>query len=86
MVPYGLARCAESRFGDGLYYYAADTAGSDIERHPESFTNQPGRHYPKPFIKMEPAITVYANSLQQDDATGPYNKMYSWLQESKMLL
>ena len=30
-------------FGDGLFY-AADVAGSDIERHPENFSNQPGRH------------------------------------------
>ena len=33
-------------FGDGLFY-AADIAGSDIERHPESFSNQLGRHYPE---------------------------------------
>ncbi|MDR1527740.1 MAG: RagB/SusD family nutrient uptake outer membrane protein [Dysgonamonadaceae bacterium] len=35
-----------SVFGDGLFY-AADVAGSDIERHPEAFANQPGRHYPE---------------------------------------
>ena len=35
-------------FGDGLFY-AADVAGSDIERHPENFSNQPGRHYPECF-------------------------------------
>ena len=28
-------------------FYAADIAGSDIERHPESFSNQLGRHYPE---------------------------------------
>lgn len=33
-------------FGDGLFY-ASDVTGSDIERHPEAFTNQPGRHYPE---------------------------------------
>ena len=38
--------CAQNKvFGDGLFY-AADIAGSDIERHPESFSNQLGRHYP----------------------------------------
>ena len=32
--------CAQNKvFGDGLFY-AADIAGSDIERHPESFSNQ----------------------------------------------
>jgi hypothetical protein len=33
-------------FGDGLFY-GADVTGSDIERHPEVFSNQPGRHYPE---------------------------------------
>ena len=33
-------------FGDGLFY-GTDITGSDIERHPESFSNQPGRHYPE---------------------------------------
>ena len=37
-------------FGDGLFY-AADVAGSDIERHPENFSNQPGRHYPECFYQ-----------------------------------
>ncbi|MBQ3699857.1 MAG: RagB/SusD family nutrient uptake outer membrane protein [Prevotella sp.] len=37
-------------FGDGLFY-AADVAGSDIERHPENFSNQPGRHYPESFYQ-----------------------------------
>ena len=37
-------------FGDGLYY-AADIAGSDIERHPEAFANQLGRHYPECFYQ-----------------------------------
>ena len=39
--------CAQNKvFGDGLFY-AADVAGSDIERHPEPFSNQLGRHYPE---------------------------------------
>ena len=37
-------------FGDGLYY-AADIAGSDIERHPEKFAQQLGRHYPECFYQ-----------------------------------
>ncbi len=37
-------------FGDGLFY-ASDVAGSDIERHPENFSNQPGRHYPECFYQ-----------------------------------
>ena len=39
--------CAQGKvFGDGLWY-AADVPGSDITRHPEAFTNQPGRHWPE---------------------------------------
>ena len=37
-------------FGDGLYY-AADIAGSDIMRHPEAYSNQPGRHIPEGFYR-----------------------------------
>lgn len=37
-------------FGDGLYY-AVDIPGSDIERHPEAFANQLGRHYPECFYQ-----------------------------------
>ncbi len=37
--------CAQNKvFGDGLWY-AADIPGSDITRHPEAFSNQPGRHW-----------------------------------------
>lgn len=37
-------------FGDGIFY-SNDIAGSDIERHPEAFSNQPGRHYPESFYQ-----------------------------------
>lgn len=53
-------------FGDGLFY-AADIAGSDIERHPEAFSNQPGRHYPESFY-------------QNGTYTGSYN-LLSYLKE-----
>lgn len=37
--------CAQTKvFGDGLWY-GADVTGSDITRHPEAFSNQPGRHW-----------------------------------------
>lgn len=38
-------------FGDGLFY-AADVAGSDIERHPEKFEAQPGRTIPSASTRM----------------------------------
>ena len=43
--------CAQNQvFGDG-WFYALDVAGSDIERHPEAFVNQPGRHWPETFYQ-----------------------------------
>lgn len=70
--------CAQNQvFGDGLYY-AVDAAGSDIERHPESFTNQPGRHYPETFYQNGTYASQYTlTSYNKDDDSGPYNKMYS---------
>ena len=44
------AACQAQFFGDGVYY-AADVCGSDIERHPEKFANQPARHYPECFYQ-----------------------------------
>ena len=46
-------------FGDGLFY-AADVAGSDIERHPEKFEAQPGRHYPECFYQNGKYAGEYA--------------------------
>lgn len=62
-------------FGDGLFY-AADVAGSDIERHPEAFTNQPGRHYPESFYQNG----TYASSyplLSYLKEGGLYDKGFS---------
>ncbi|MBQ5510111.1 MAG: RagB/SusD family nutrient uptake outer membrane protein, partial [Prevotella sp.] len=54
-------------FGDGLFY-AADVAGSDIERHPEGFTAQPGRHYPECFYQNGKYAGEYALlSYQKED-------------------
>lgn len=53
-------------FGDGIFY-SNDVAGSDIERHPEAFSNQPGRHYPESFY-------------QNGTYTGQYN-LLSYLKE-----
>ncbi|MDR2804836.1 MAG: RagB/SusD family nutrient uptake outer membrane protein [Dysgonamonadaceae bacterium] len=46
-------------FGDGLFY-AADVSGSDIERHPEAFSNQPGRHYPEGLYQNGTYASSYA--------------------------
>ncbi len=61
-------------FGDGLFY-AADVAGSDIERHPENFSNQPGRHYPECFYQDGKYAGEYTLlSYQKENDT--YAKLY----------
>ena len=62
-------------FGDGLYY-AADIAGSDIERHPEAFTNQPGRHYPECFYQNGNYAGEY-NLLSYLKEGGVYDKGFA---------
>ncbi len=63
-------------FGDGLFY-GADVCGSDIERHPEAFKNQPGRHYPETFYQNGTYTKDYAlTSYNKDDDNGPYNMAY----------
>jgi hypothetical protein len=64
-------------FGDGLFY-AADAAGSDIERHPEPFTAQPGRHQPESFYQNGANTGIYAlTSYMKNDQNGDYNKLYA---------
>ena len=56
-------------FGDGLFY-AADMAGSDIERHPERFESQTGRHYPECFYQNGKFAGSYALlSYQKENET-----------------
>ena len=56
-------------FGDGLFY-ASDVAGSDIERHPEKFEAQPGRHYPECFYQNGKYAGEYALlSYQKENDT-----------------
>ena len=62
-------------FGDGLWY-AADVAGSDIMRHPEAFSNQPGRHYPETFYQNGKHASAYGllSYLKEDDI---YAKLFN---------
>lgn len=64
-------------FGDG-FFYAADVAGSDIERHPEAFKNQLGRHYPECFYQNGTYAGQYAlTSYLKDGKEGFYSRMYA---------
>jgi len=71
-------------FGDGLFY-ASDVAGSDIERHPEGFTAQPGRHYPECFYQNG----TYANSyslLSYQKENDTYASLYSVINKANIVV
>lgn len=69
--------CGNQVFGEGLFY-ALDIAGSDIERHPEAFSNQPGRHWMESLYQNGKFTSEYGlTSYMKDDASGAYNKLYS---------
>lgn len=68
--------CNNQVFAAGLFY-ALDVAGSDIERHPEAFSNQPGRHwmeclYQNGAFTSEYGLTTYL----KDNASGAYNMLF----------
>lgn len=75
-----------SVFGDGLFY-AADVAGSDIERHPEAFTNQPARHYPESFYQNGSYTSQYTtNSYTKDDNSNPYNRLFKVIGQANAII
>lgn len=73
-------------FGDGLYY-ALDVAGSDIERHPEGYVNQPGRHIPETFYENGAAAGSYALlSYEKEGSSGTYGKLYVVVAQSNAVI
>ena len=71
-------------FGDGLWY-AADVAGSDIMRHPEAFSNQPGRHYPESFYQNGNYASQYGllSYLKEDDI---YAKLFNVVSKANAII
>lgn len=67
---------ANSRvFGAGLYY-AADLAGSDIERHPEKYESQLQRHRPEGFYANGTEVAIYSNVEYQSESNA-YTNLYA---------
>lgn len=62
-------------FGAGLYY-AADLAGSDIERHPENYTAQLGRHRPEGFYVNGTETAAY-NNVEYQKESNAYTNLYA---------
>lgn len=71
-------------FGDGLFY-ASDVAGSDIERHPEKFEAQPGRHYPECFYQNGKYAGDYA-LLSYQKETDTYASLYSIINKANIVV
>ncbi len=71
-------------FGAGLFY-AADIAGSDIERHPENFSNQPGRHWPECFYQNGTYASSYdpLSYLKED---GQYARLYAVVSKANQVI
>jgi len=71
-------------FGDGLFY-ATEVTGSDIERHPESFTNQPGRHYPECLYQNGTYADTYGLlSYQKED--NAYTRLFSCISKANAII
>lgn len=62
-------------FGAGLFY-AADIAGSDIERHPENYTAQLGRHRPEGFY-VNGTETADYNNVEYQKESNAYTNLYA---------
>ena len=73
-------------FGDGLFY-ASEVPGSDIERHPETFTAQPGRHWPECLYQNGTYAGSYTLlSYLSDDDDSPYNTGYSCIASANAII
>ncbi|MBN2166472.1 MAG: RagB/SusD family nutrient uptake outer membrane protein [Marinilabiliaceae bacterium] len=71
-------------FGDGLFY-ATEVTGSDIERHPEAFTNQPGRHYPECLYQNGTYASTYGLlSYQKED--NAYTNLFSCIAKANSII
>ena len=72
-------------FGDGLFY-AVDATGSDIERHPEGFANQLGRHYPECFYQNGTYTSSYNLTSYTKDDEGPYSQLYAIVSKANTVI
>jgi hypothetical protein len=58
--------CGNTLFGDGLFY-GSEITGSDIERHPETYLSQLGRHHPENLYQNGTAAANYGLTLYIKD-------------------
>lgn len=73
-------------FGEGLFY-AADIAGSDIERHPEGYLSQSVRHIPETFYENGTKTTEYTlASYDKENGSGAYSMLYSTISKANSVI
>lgn len=71
-------------FGAGLFY-AADAAGSDIERHPEGYAAQPLRHIPETFYENGKRTSDYGIG-QYDKEDGAYSNLFAVIGQANAII
>lgn len=76
--------CSSQVFGDGLYY-ASEVTGSDIEKHPEPFSNQPGRHYPECLYQNGNYASTYSLLSFQSESNA-YTKLFSCIAKANAMI
>lgn len=73
-------------FGAGLFY-AADIAGSDIERHPEAYSNQLQRHVPETFFENGVKASTYdIDSYDFKNNNSAYANLYSCIGKANSVI
>lgn len=78
--------CSGNAFGDG-WFYALDVCGSDIERHPEAFSNQPGRHYPESLYQNGKFASQYGIlSYDKEGNSGAYGQLYETIGKANAVI
>mgnify|MGYP002277405101 CR=1 FL=1 len=76
--------CQSYVFGDGLFY-GSEVTGSDIERHPESFSNQPGRHYPECLYQNGTYASSYGLLSYQKESSA-YSNLFSCISKANSII
>lgn len=73
-------------FGDG-FYYAMDVTGSDIERHPESYTAQLPRHEPECFYVNGTVTGTYvATGYQKESPSNGYARSFNTISKANAVI
>ena len=73
-------------FGDG-FYYAMDVTGSDIERHPETYTAQLPRHEPECFYVNGTVTGSYiATGYQKESPSNGYARSFNTISKANAVI